>query len=47
MTLRSAADPKYIRPLTRLIDRAAGPLDLAGYRGRRRLRRVSQGGDAT
>ena len=31
MTLRSAADPKYIRPLTRLIDRAAGPLDFAGY----------------
>jgi len=31
MSLRSAADPTYVRPLTRLIDRAAGPLDLAGY----------------
>jgi len=31
MSLRSAADPQYARPLTRLIDRAAGPLDLAGY----------------
>ncbi|HTO57464.1 MAG TPA: NADH-quinone oxidoreductase subunit F, partial [Pseudomonadales bacterium] len=31
MSLRSAADPQYARPLTRLIDRAAGPLNLAGY----------------
>ena len=31
MTLRSASDPNYIRPLTRLIDRAAGPLDFDGY----------------
>jgi len=31
MSLRSAADPKYQRPLTRLIDRSAGPLDFAGY----------------
>jgi NADH-quinone oxidoreductase subunit F len=31
MSLRSAADPKYAKPLTRLIDRAAGPLDFAGY----------------
>ena len=31
MSLRSAADPNYTRPLTRLIDRAAGPLDLPGY----------------
>ncbi len=31
MTLRSAADPNYSRPLTRLIDRSAGPLDLDGY----------------
>lgn len=31
MTLRSAADPNYQKPLTRLIDRVAGPLDIAGY----------------
>jgi NADH-quinone oxidoreductase subunit F len=31
MSSRSAADPNYVRPLTRLIDRAAGPLDLVGY----------------
>ena len=31
MSLRSAADPNYARPLTRLIDPAAGPLDFAGY----------------
>ncbi len=31
MSLRSAADPHYQRPLTRLIDRAAGPLDLPGF----------------
>ena len=31
MTLRSASDPNYQKPLTRLIDRAAGPLDLEGY----------------
>jgi NADH-quinone oxidoreductase subunit F len=31
MTLRSAADPQYQRPLTRLIDQAAGPLDLQGF----------------
>ena len=31
MTLRSASDPDYQKPLTRLIDRAAGPLDLKGY----------------
>jgi NADH-quinone oxidoreductase subunit F len=31
MTLRSASDPNYQKPLTRLIDRAAGPLDLNGY----------------
>ena len=31
MTLRSASDPNYRRPLTRLIDRAAGPLDFDGY----------------
>ena len=31
MSLRSAADPTYVRPLTRLVDRAAGPLDLPGY----------------
>ncbi|MDB5969127.1 MAG: nuoF [Hydrocarboniphaga sp.] len=31
MSLRSAADPQYQRPLTRLIDRAAGPLDRAGF----------------
>lgn len=31
MSLRSQSDPDYQRPLTRLIDRAAGPLDLAGY----------------
>ena len=31
MSLRSAADPHYQRPLTRLIDRVEGPLDFAGY----------------
>jgi NADH-quinone oxidoreductase subunit F len=31
MSARAAADPHYKRPLTRLIDRAAGPLDFAGY----------------
>jgi len=31
MTLRSAKDPNYQKPLTRLIDVAAGPLDLAGF----------------
>jgi len=31
MSLRSASDPHYQRPLTRLIDRSAGPLDFAGY----------------
>ena len=31
MSLRSAADPQYQKPLTRLIDRAAGPLDIDGY----------------
>jgi NADH-quinone oxidoreductase subunit F len=31
MSLRSAADPNYARPLTRLIDSGLGPLDLAGY----------------
>ena len=31
MTLRGAADSQYKRPLTRLIDVAAGPLDRAGY----------------
>jgi NADH-quinone oxidoreductase subunit F len=31
MSLRSAADPQYQRPLTRLIDKTAGPLDLAGF----------------
>jgi len=31
MSLRSAADPQFQRPLTRLIDRAAGPLDLQGF----------------
>ena len=31
MSLRSAADPHYQRPLTRLIDCAAGPLDLPGF----------------
>jgi NADH-quinone oxidoreductase subunit F len=31
MSLRSAADANYTRPLTRLIDRAAGPLDFDGY----------------
>jgi NADH-quinone oxidoreductase subunit F len=28
---RSARDPLYTKPLTRLIDRAEGPLDLSGY----------------
>ena len=31
MSLRSGSDPHYQRPLTRLIDRSAGPLDFAGY----------------
>ncbi|WP_199720605.1 NADH-quinone oxidoreductase subunit NuoF [Stagnimonas aquatica] len=31
MSLRSATDPNYQKPLTRLIDVAAGPLGLAGY----------------
>jgi len=31
MTLRSAADPQYQKPLTRLIDRAAGPLAIDAY----------------
>ncbi|WP_428309473.1 NADH-quinone oxidoreductase subunit NuoF [Hydrocarboniphaga sp.] len=31
MSLRSASDPQYQRPLTRLIDTVAGPLDLAGF----------------
>ena len=31
MSLRSARDPDYARPLTRLIDRTAGPLDFDGY----------------
>ena len=31
MSLRSAADPQYQKPLTRLIDRAAGPLAIDGY----------------
>ncbi len=31
MSLRSARDPDYARPLTRLIDLAAGPLDFDGY----------------
>jgi NADH-quinone oxidoreductase subunit F len=31
MTLRGHQDPQFQKPLTRLIDRAAGPLDLAGY----------------
>ena len=31
MSQRSASDPKYLRPLTRLIDRSAGPLDFEGY----------------
>jgi NADH-quinone oxidoreductase subunit F len=31
MSSRSSADRQYVRPLTRLIDRAAGPLDLDGY----------------
>ena len=31
MSLRSAKDPKYQKPLTRLIDLAAGPLDLKGH----------------
>jgi len=31
VSLRSHADPDYQRPLTRLIDAAAGPLELRGY----------------
>ena len=31
MSLRSATDPHYQKPLTRLIDVTAGPLDLKGY----------------
>lgn len=31
MSLRSATDPNYQKPLTRLIDVAAGPLSLPGY----------------
>ncbi len=31
MSLRSAKDPNYQKPLTRLIDVTAGPLDLNGY----------------
>jgi len=31
MSLRSAKDPNYQKPLTRLIDVAAGPLQLAGF----------------
>jgi NADH-quinone oxidoreductase subunit F len=31
MSSRAALEPLYKKPLTRLIDRAAGPLDLAGY----------------
>jgi NADH-quinone oxidoreductase subunit F len=31
MSLRSALDPQYQRPLTRLIDSAAGPLDIHGF----------------
>jgi len=31
MSVRGARDPEYRRPLTRLIDRAVGPLDRAGY----------------
>ena len=31
MSARGARDPSYTRPLTRLVDRAAGPLALAGY----------------
>jgi NADH-quinone oxidoreductase subunit F len=31
MSLRSAADAQYQKPLTRLIDRTRGPLDLPGY----------------
>lgn len=31
MSLRSASDPNCQKPLTRLIDRAAGPLDLKGF----------------
>ncbi len=49
MSLRSAADPNYARPLTRLIDRAAGPLDFAGYEaenGYAAFRKVRQRADA-
>jgi len=28
MSLRSDSDPNYAKPLTRLIDRVAGPLDM-------------------
>ena len=31
MSTRASRDPQYQKPLTRLIDRAAGPLDRAGY----------------
>jgi NADH-quinone oxidoreductase subunit F len=43
MSIRSASDPHYQRPLTRLIDRTVGPLDFTGYQaenGYAVLRRV-------